>query len=209
MATETALKTLDRVMKAYQREHNIRDECFVNSFIYAQFARVLGFPKARILPVYVIYDMVREGEHILVVATHMCVHLGGNYPDEVVDVSTQYTDLNNAEYFRNWVELTKACSSLTQHTNTNTNMKWLNLHLSNQISSGKGVLAKFIEYEGHAKNLNHFLDENPDRDGIGMCPFGCERIPYYDNMMEHILPTMVSLLGLRHGFYIKQNFHLT
>ena len=201
MSAKTALKTLDRVMKAYQREHNIKDECFVNSFIYTQFARVLSFPKARILPVYVIFDMVREGEHFTVVATHMCVHLGGNDPDEVVDVSTQYTDLNNAQYFRNWVELTKACPSFTQHTN----MIWLNSHLSNQKLSGKEILEEFIKYEGDAKKLNHFLDENPDRDGIGMCPFGCERIPYYDNMMEHILPTMVSLLGLRHGgFYIKQ-----
>jgi hypothetical protein len=129
--------------------------------------------------------MVREGEHFSVVATHMCVHLGGNDPDEVVDVSTQYADLNNAQYFRNWFELTKACP-FTQHTN----VIWLNSHLSNQKSSGKEILAEFIKYERSAKKLNHFLDENPDRDGIGMCPFGCERIPYYDNMMEHILPTM-------------------
>jgi hypothetical protein len=190
MSSKTALKTLDRVMKAYQREHNIKDECLVNSFIYAQFARVLSFPKARILPVYVIFDMVREGEHFTVVATHMCVHLGGNDPDEVVDVSTQYTDLNNAQYFRNWVELTKACPSFTQHTNMIFNSHLSTYGFRNQISSGKEILAEFIKYEGSAKKLNHFLDENPDRDGIGMCPFGCERIPYYDNMMEHILPTM-------------------
>jgi len=192
MATEPALKTIAKEMKAYQMQHNIRDECFVNSFIFAQFARVLGFPNARIIPVYVTHEMVHEGEHSLVVVIHMCVHLGGNDSDEVADVSTQYNDLNNAEYFRTWAELTKACPSLTQHTN----MKWLNSRLSNQISSGKGALAKFMEYEGFAKELNHFLDENPDIDGIGMCPFGCERIPYYDNMMEHLHPTMVSLLGL-------------
>lgn len=192
MATEPALKTLAKKMKEYQIKHNTRDECFVNSFIFAQFARVLGFPKARILPVYVIHEMVHEGEHILVVAIHMCVHLGGNNSDEVADVSTQYADLNNAEYFRTWAELTKVYPSFTQHTH----MEWLNLRLSNQISSGKGALAKFMEYEGFAKKLNHFLDANPDIDGIGMCPFGGERIPYYDNMIEHIHPTMVSLLGL-------------
>jgi hypothetical protein len=194
MATENPLNTLAKEMKAYQKQHNTRDECFVNSFIFAQFARVLGFPKARILPVYVTHEMVHEGEHSLVVATHMCVHLRGNDPDEVVDVSTQYTELDNSEYFRTWAELTKACPSLTQHTN----MKWLNPCLSNQISSGKGALTKFIEYEGSAKELNHFLDKNPDIDGIGMCPFGGERIPYYDNMMEHILPTMGTLLGTQH-----------
>ena len=191
MSAKTALKTLDRVMKAYQREHNIRDECFVNSFIYAQFARVLGFPKARILPVYVIRDMIREGERIIVVAIHMCVQLGGNEPDEVADVSTQYADLNNAEYFRTWTVVTKAYPSLTQHTK----MEWLSPRLPNEFSSGKGALARFIEYEGDAKKLNNFLDENPNIDGIGMCPFGGNRIPYYDNMMKHILTTMELPFG--------------
>ena len=178
-------------MKAYQREHNIRDECFVNSFIYAQFSRVLGFPKARILPVYVIRDMIREGERIIVVAIHMCVQLGGNEPDEVADVSTQYADLNNAEYFRTWTVVTKAYPSLTQHTK----MEWLSPRLPNEFSSGKGALARFIEYEGDAKKLNNFLDENPNIDGIGMCPFGGNRIPYYDNMMKHILTTMELPFG--------------
>jgi hypothetical protein len=183
----TALKTLARGMKAYQREHDTRDECFVNSFIYAQFARVFGFTKARILPVYVVRDMVDEGEHRLVVAIHMCVHLGGNVPDEVADVSAQYSDLNDAEYFRTWTVLTKAYPSFTQHTK----MEWLNPCLPNEISSGKGALARFIEYEGDAKKLNHFLDENPGTDGIGTCPFrGGKRIHYYDNMMKHILPMM-------------------
>ena len=181
----TALKTLARGMKAYQREHDTRDECFVNSFIYAQFARVFGFTKARILPVYVV--RVDEGEHRLVVAIHMCVHLGGHEPNEVSDVSAQYSDLNDAEYFRTWTDLTKAYPSFTQHTK----MEWLNPCLSNEISSGKGALARFIEYEGDAKKLNHFLDENPGTDGIGMCPFvGGKRVHYYDNMMKHILPMM-------------------
>ena len=189
--SNTTLKTLARCMKAYQREHNIRDECFVNSFIYAQFSRVLGFPKARILPVYVIRDMIREGERIIVVAIHMCVQLGGNEPDEVADVSTQYADLNNAEYFRTWTVVTKAYPSLTQHTK----MEWLSPRLPNEFSSGKGALARFIEYEGDAKKLNNFLDENPNIDGIGMCPFGGNRIPYYDNMMKHILTTMELPFG--------------
>ncbi len=193
MATKTALKTLVKKMKEYQNNHNIKDECFVNSFIFAQIARVLGFPKAKILPVYVIYEIVHEGEYIMVVAIHMCVNLGGNNSDEVADVSIQYADMNNAEYFRTWAELTKVYPSLTQHTH----MKGLSLRVSNEMSSasGKGALAKFMEYEGFAKKLNHFLDENPDVDGIGMCPFGSKRIPYYDNMMEHILPTIASLLS--------------
>jgi hypothetical protein len=191
----TALETLAIGMKAYQREHDIRDECYVNSFIYAQFARVFGFTKARIIPVYVVRDMIHERESMLVVAIHMCVHLGGHEPNEVSDVSTQYADLNDAEYFRAWTDLTKAYPSLTQHTK----MEWLSPHLPNEFSSGKGALARFIEYEGDAKKLNHFLDENPGTDGIGMCPHGGNRIHYYDNMMKHILPMM----GI--GFTMKQD----
>jgi len=184
----TELKTLIIKMREYQINHNIKDECFVNSFIFAQFARVLGFPKAKILPVYVIYEIVHEEEYIMVVANHMCVNLDENNSDEVVDISTQYADLNDAEYFRTWAELTKAYPSFTQHSH----MKFLSLRVANEMSSasGKGVLAKFMEYEGFAKKLNHFLDKNPDIDGIGMCPFGDEKTPYYDNMMEHIHPTI-------------------
>lgn len=154
-----------KLMRIFQAENNIKDECFQNSLVAAAFARRRGYPNAYVKPVIAFYDRpYMEGEEERttgVFVVHMVVGLDPAAPTEVVEPSDQYA-WEDVQYFDNWKTLERVMKISQQKDK-------FAVPTDEEVGEGrnkakvclppsdKALLKEFLEYKSTAVGMNELL----------------------------------------------------
>ena len=163
-----------KLMRIFQAENKIKDECFQNSLVAASFARRRGYPKAYVKPVIGFYDrpyMENGEEHTAgVFVVHMVVGLDPAAPTEVVEPSDQYAT-DDVMYFDNW-------KTLERVTKISEQREKFAVPTDEEVGEGrdkgkvclapsdKALLKEFLEYKSMAVDMNELLTDFTGEDVI-------------------------------------------
>ena len=163
-----------KLMRIFQLENKIKDECFQNSLVAATFARRRGYPNAYVKPVIGFYDrpyFENGEEHTAgVFVVHMVVGLDPAAPTEVVEPSAQYAS-DDVQYFDNW-------KTLERFTKISQQKDKFAVPTDEEVGEGrdrakvvlppchKAVLKEFLEYKSMAGDMNELLTDFTGEDVI-------------------------------------------